>query len=212
MHLQEVMSVHYAKGMNTIILFYVGVSFLHLSLRSQGYKTLGDVTKILLMPILILFVLQSGSYPLLVVSLSFATLGDGFLTKGHQGSCFLWGMGAFAVAHSLYALQVLSLDVDWILAGIALASLSVPFGLFTRLIGKQKGRPPYVAYAALFTILAALMIGLQSLLCTLGVLLFIVSDTMIGLDSLNLKHFTNTSEMGSYILAQLLLILGFTAL
>ncbi len=198
--------------MNTILLFYLGISFAHLSFRSEGYQILGDLTKILLMPILILFVMQRGSFPLLVAALLFATLGDALLTKGHQDKYFLWGMSSFAVCHIFYSIHVLSLGVDWILTAIAFAGLLIPYGLLYRLIGKQKGNGKYLVYSALLCMLASLLTGLSSLLCIFGVLLFIVSDVMIGLDSLNMKQVSGTSEMGSYILAQLFLILGLTAL
>jgi hypothetical protein len=102
--------------------------------------------------------------------------------------------------------------VDWILTAIAFAGLLIPYSLLYRLIGKQKGAAKYLAYAMLLFMLASLLTGLASLLCIMGIVLFIISDTMIGLDSLEIRHISNTSEMGSYILAQLLLVLGFTAL
>lgn len=198
--------------MNTILLLYLSISFAHLSFRSEGYQTLGDLTKILLMPILIVYVMQQGSYPLIVAALLFATLGDALLTKGYQGSYFLWGMGSFAICHIFYSIHVLSLGVDWILTAIAFAGLLIPYGLLYRLLGKQKGSAKYLVYAALLCILASLLTGLASLLCIIAVLLFILSDTMIGLNSLSMKQVSNTSEMGSYILAQLFLILGLTTL
>ncbi len=204
--------MHYPIYMNTILLVYLGISFAHLSFRSEGYQFIGDLTKILLMPILIVYVMQQGSYPLIVAALLFATLGDALLTKGHKGSSFIWGMASFAVCHIFYSIHVLSLGVDWILTAIAFAGLLIPYGLLYRLIGKQKGSVKYLAYSVLLFILASLLTGLASLLCIVGILLFIISDTMIGLDSLELKHVSGTSEMGSYILAQLFLILGFTAL
>ncbi|MGH0052116.1 MAG: lysoplasmalogenase family protein, partial [Sphaerochaetaceae bacterium] len=196
----------------TFLFFYLIISFAHLSFRSEGYKLLGDVTKILLMPTLGLYVMQHGSSPLLVGALCFATIGDALLTKGHQGRHFLWGMGSFGLCHFFYISYILLVGVDWILTAIAIAALLIPYGLLVRLIGKQKGSVKYLVYAALLAILAALCTGLSSLYCILGILLFIVSDTLIGLDSLDMKKTSNTSEMGSYILAQLFLILGLTAL
>jgi hypothetical protein len=198
--------------MNTILLIYLGISFAHLSFQSEGYQALGDLTKILLMPILIVYVMQQGSYPLIVAALLFATIGDALLTKGHQGTLFLWGMSSFAICHMFYSIHVLSLGVDWVLTAIAFAGLLIPYGLLYRLIGKQKGSAKYLAYSALLCILASLLTGLASLLCIIGIFLFMLSDIMIGLDSLEMKHVSGISEMGSYILAQLFLVLGFTAL
>lgn len=198
--------------MNTILLVYLGISFAHLSFRSVGYQFLGNLTKVLLMPTLMLFLMQQGNYPLLLAALLFATIGDALLTKGHQGSHFIWGMASFAVCHIFYGIHVLLLGVDWILAAIAFSGLMIPYSLLYRLIGKQKGSAKYLAYAMLLFMLASLLTGLASLLCIMGILLFILSDTMIGMDSLAMKHVNDTSIMGSYILAQLLLVLGFTAL
>lgn len=198
--------------MNTILLVYLGISFAHLSFRSVGYQFLGNLTKVLLMPTLMLFLMQQGDYPLLLAALLFATIGDALLTKGHQGSHFIWGMASFAVCHIFYGIHVLLLGVDWILAAIAFSGLMIPYSLLYRLIGKQKGSAKYLAYAMLLFMLASLLTGLASLLCIMGILLFILSDTMIGMDSLAMKHVNDTSIMGSYILAQLLLVLGFTAL
>ena len=197
--------------MNTILLVYLGISFAHLSFRSVGYQFLGNLTKVLLMPTLMLFLIQQGNYPLLLAALLFATIGDALLNKGHQGSHFTWGMASFAVCHIFYGIHVLLLGVDWILAAIAFSGLMIPYSLLYRLIGKQKGSAKYLAYAMLLLMLASLLTGLASLLCIMGILLFILSDTMIGMDSLAMKHVNDTSIMGSYILAQLLLVLGFTA-
>lgn len=198
--------------MNNILLVYLVISFAHLSFRSEGYQFLGNLTKVLLMPTLMLFLMQQGDYPLLLAALLFATIGDALLTKGNQGTLFLWGMASFAVCHIFYDIHVLSLGVDWILTAIAFAGLMIPYSLLYRLIGKQKGSVKYLAYTMLLFLLASLLTGLASLLCIIGILLFIISDTMIGMDSLAMKHVNDTSIMGSYILAQLLLVLGFTAL
>jgi len=199
-------------SMNTILLVYLGISFAHLSFRSEGYQFLGNLTKVLLMPTLMLFLMQQGNYPLLLAALLFATIGDALLTKGNQGTLFLWGMASFAVCHIFYGIHVLSLGVDWILTAIAFAGLMIPYSLLYRLIGKQKGSVKYLAYTMLLFMLASLLTGLASLLCIMGILLFILSDTMIGMDSLAMKHVNDTSIMASYILAQLSLVLGFTAL
>jgi hypothetical protein len=60
--------------------------------------------------------------------------------------------------------------------------------------------------------MTALCFGSGSSLASLGALAFIISDGMIGMEALHRRRFSVITEMAVYILAQLLLVLGFVNL
>ncbi len=195
--------------MDTYLILYITLGLLHLSLRSEGCRKTGSLVKILLMPVLILYVFSKGCLPWVVASLGFATIGDALLIKGHTGKCFLFGMGFFALVHLSYSLHLLSGPLNRTRVISAGLVLLIIFLFFVKMLTRHTSWVQYALYALNLCVLAALCAG-ASVLGFLGALAFILSDSMIALDSLGKDHFSSTSEMTSYILAQLLLVLGFT--
>ncbi|MFA6732041.1 MAG: lysoplasmalogenase family protein, partial [Sphaerochaeta sp.] len=90
--------------------------------------------------------------------------------------------------------------------------LAVAAFVLIRTLGKGKGWLKYLLYALNLSAMSALCVGSGSLVCMLGALAFLFSDGMIALDSLGVRTSKKISEMSLYILAQLLLVLGFTTL
>jgi len=70
----------------------------------------------------------------------------------------------------------------------------------------------YALYGLNLFIMTALCFGSGSPLASLGALAFIISDGMIGMEALHRRRFSVITEMAVYILAQLLLVLGFVNL
>jgi len=204
--------VLYRTHMDHSLIPYLILSFLHLSMRSEGKHGAIVVTKALLMPSLALFVPKTQAYGFLLLGLALATAGDVLLTKSKQYRWFLAGMAFFAASHIAYSLQLLTASLSLLPALIAFALLSVSACILIRTLGKGKGWLKYLLYALNLSATSALCVGSGSLLCILGALAFLLSDGMIALDSLGVRTSKKISEMSLYILAQLLLVLGFTTL
>lgn len=200
--------LHYPAPMDTLLLIYIGLGLLHLTFRAEGLKRLGSLTKVLLMPTLLVYALLQGASFFLPTSLALATIGDYFLTKGNKAHNFTMGMVSFFLSHLCYSLYVACKPLHWIPLLISSCILLI---ILIYLILQLKGFPQALRYslylANLFT-LTALCVGSGSLLASLGALAFIISDGMIAIGSLNRHQFSNTAEMALYILAQLLLVLG----
>lgn len=198
--------------MDTSLIPYLILSFLHLSLRSEGKHRAVVATKALLMPSLALFVPRTQAYGYLLLGLALATAGDVVLTKSIQYRWFLAGMVLFALSHIAYSLQLLSTSISPFPALIAFAILAMTAFVLIRTLGKGKGWLKYLLYALNLSAMSALCVGSGSLVCMLGALAFLLSDGMIALDSLGVRTSKKISEMSLYILAQLLLVFGFTTL
>lgn len=202
----------YRTHMDTSLIPYLILSFLHLSLRSEGKHRAVVATKALLMPSLALFVPRTQAYSYLLLGLALATAGDVVLSKSKQYRWFLAGMGLFALSHIAYSLQLLNSFVAPLPTLLAFVILAVAAFVLIRTLGKGKGWLKYLLYALNLSAMSALCVGSGSLVCMLGALAFILSDGMIALDSLGVRTSKKISEMSLYILAQLLLVLGFTTL
>lgn len=197
--------------MDSLLILYLILGTLHICFRNEGQRFLGSLSKVLLMPTLIFYVLShTPEYSLIVTALIFATLGDFLLAMIAKRTCFIIGMASFAISHLLYMAHLTlfaPLRLSLILFSILL--LGIPFILIQR---KVRMPSNYALYATNLLLLTAFCIGTLNLLCLLGALAFIISDSMIALDSLKRRHFHTASVMSSYLLAQLLLILGFLSL
>lgn len=198
--------------MDTFLLLYIGLAMIHLSLRSEGLKNLGSLTKVLLMPLLMMYVLKNGAKPLLLCSLALATVGDYFLTKASRKNTFTLGMISFALAHLCYSMHILLTPLQWLPIGIGLLLVLAPFFYLLKLLKYSPFKIRYILYAVNLFAMTVLCFGSGSMLASLGALAFIISDGMIAMGSLNRHQCTVTTEMAMYILAQLLLILGLVTL
>lgn len=194
--------------MDTILLLYIALALLHLSLRAEGLKRPGSLTKVLLMPTLMTYVLANGAQPLLLVSLSLATLGDYFLTDGTRKAYFTLGMVSFALAHLLYSIHLLLRPLHQPLLVIGTLIALIPLIYLVLHLKASAVKLRYVLYGINLFVMTALCFGSGSHLASLGALAFIISDGMIAMDTLHRRRFSVVTEMAAYILAQLLLVQG----
>ncbi len=204
--------LYYPQCMDTILLLYIILSMIHLSVRSEGLKRIGSVTKVLLMPTLMAYVLTHGAHPLLLASLACATLGDYFLTESTRTSYFTLGMISFAIAHLLYSSHLLLHPLNWIALAIGSLVLLIPFTFLLLLLRTSPVKVRYALYGLNLFIMAALSFASGSFLVISGALAFIISDGMIAMGTLQRRQFSVITEMAVYILAQLLLVLGLVQL
>lgn len=204
--------LQYPERMDTILILYITLALLHLSLRAEGLNRLGSLVKVLLMPTLMVYVLGNGAQPFLLISLSFATLGDYFLTDSSRKPYFILGMVSFALAHLLYSAHLLLRPLQWPGLLIGALLMLIPMTYLLLLLKTSPVKLRYALYGLNLFIMTALCFGSGSPLASLGALAFIISDGMIGMEALHRRRFSVITEMAVYILAQLLLVLGFVNL
>lgn len=204
--------------MEIILLLYLADLVLHLAWRQhRGW------TKLLLMPLLILYCLLSGSKEWLIFLALLAGLGGDYsLLHKDSRAWFMTGLASFLVGHVAYGLLFLK-STNWLAGAPAwLFLLPLPYLalllLFFRRLGPRLGRmrPAILIYCA--TICGMSLAALSRLirfegpafwLPLLGSLLFIFSDSTLAMD-----HFGASVQhrllkvMLSYGLAQLLIVIG----
>jgi len=125
---------------------------------------------------------------LLLVALFFGMLGDVSMI-GSSTQRFLGGVGLFLVGHLAYTMTFLTLGLDaptWSWAGFAAAiALAIPMGRVLR-GARQMGGTPVAAALAAYSLVIATMLVLGwltgSVWIAAGALIFVVSDTLIGLN------------------------------
>ena len=125
---------------------------------------------------------------LLLVALFFGMLGDVSMI-GSSTQRFLGGVGLFLVGHLAYTMTFLTLGLDaptWSWAGFAAAiALAIPMGRVLR-GARQMGGTPVAAAVAAYSLVIATMLVLGwltgSVWIAAGALIFVVSDTLIGLN------------------------------
>jgi uncharacterized membrane protein YhhN len=159
------------------------ISVVHLVLNGAGATPWDSITKCLLAPLLVAWVLEQDGPRLLVVALVFCFLGDLFLELGD--SLFIVGMGAFAAAHIAFITyfvkhgalcRLRSTPVILVLyVGVGLAMVVWCWG------GLEAGLKPAIpVYAALLIGTAATSLA-TDVRAGFGGALFLVSDGIIAL-------------------------------
>lgn len=200
--------VYYPIGMDMVLFGYGLVSVIHICARSEHWKWLGNVSKVLLMPILIFYVLTGSSQPWIIAALACSTIGDAFLAAEERGNNLRWGLVSFFVAHLCYSTQAVTKGFDLRLLAIGIAVASLPFIFVAKTLSGHPGSKRYIAYAANLSILFALCTGHGSMFAIAGSLLFILSDLTIAMGLIGRHRYAATTTMATYIFAQLLLVLG----
>ena len=154
----------------------------------------------------------------LVGALFFGMLGD-ISMNGPTERHFLGGVGFFFVGHLAYAVTFLSLGLDapaWSWAGLAVALvLGLPMRRVLRGALQMGGRPMAAALLAYSVVISAMLVLgwlTGSAWIAAGALIFVVSDTLIGLNLAEHGNqpprLTNLAIMVTYHVGQALITAG----
>lgn len=212
-------------GRTYLIIPFLIVSILNLFFVKRESVRGKIFTKPLLMPLLIFFYMLNSSEPnyLLVAALAFGFLGDMFLMWKANKTFFIGGIKAFLIGHIFYItafivrsnflkgipLWFFLLLLPYAGLGVLIAKWLFPFMKSMKL---QAGIYLAVILAMSFTSLLMVFKAstISFLLSFAGSLFFIVSDTVLSFDIFKVHEQKNHIYiMATYILAQLLITLGF---
>ena len=203
-----------------LIAYFVNYG-LNIIFNIKKLKTGSFITKLLLMPILLLIYLTADDdlkIPV-ILALVFCFLGDLFLEFPKY---FIPGLSAFLVGHVFYALKFLS-DIGtgiklslWILL-FAIVYIAYGFILNSKLsIPDIKKRIAVYVYTAIILIASFLSIlrfnsvsGYSFWIVLIGTLLFILSDSILAFNRFKKRSpYGSVCLMAAYGAAQLLIVLG----
>ncbi len=151
----------------------------------------------------------------LSLALVFSGLGD-FILASPFDLAFLTGMAAFFIAHLFYLWILTRYLRKWSELDTSRRTIIVLIGVYALVMGAlvlPKTGPLMPAIAAYFLILslmvAASFAGTVSRWTRLGAVLFVLSDTMIGIDRFVAPlEFRHIAVMASYYAAQIFLLAG----
>ena len=176
------------------------------------------ITKPLIMISLLVYYISSAykTDRLFVLAIIFAWLGDTFLLfEGY----FLYGLGSFLIMQILYAICFLlqrGKATAIKLAGIVLTLLSTSIVLYYLLPAlATELKLPIAIYSGAISLMAITAIarvnnGIHYLLILVGVLCFVISDTILGLNQFySAIPLGGLAVMFTYITAQYLIIRGY---
>jgi len=159
---------------------------------------------------------------LIVLALIFGWIGDIFLLKGNNFRFFSIGLVSFLLGHICYIIAMYGFIEQFNVTVLVIsAALSVIFGLTAfRIVNPVKiMKIPVFAYKTIILVMVifALQIFVTSggrfgILVFTGSLLFLASDSTLAYDTFKKKtKYGKYFLMFTYILAQLLIALGFAA-
>lgn len=199
--------------MNSFLLIYLVLTIIHMSFRSENMKWSSAITKVMLMPSLLLYYLSLNtdtalSLYLICLALLLGTAGDAFLLAGRRGNLFYAGMLCFFLGHLAYITYFFLHLQSWSYLLFALLVLALPLYRIILSFFPSKEAPILGIYASILILLAAFTASALSYIALGGAIFFAVSDYLIALDIVEKRTFSETAVMGTYTLAQLLLIVG----
>jgi uncharacterized membrane protein YhhN len=197
------------------ILYFV-ILILEIYFSQNGHLTLIKITKPLLMPLLMIIATQSGIKDRsLYIALFFSLLGDIFLMFQGQ-TFFILGLGSFLMAHLAYVVLFktqFQLNLN--------KSLPIALAIFFYFLFLKKEIPndlfiPVAVYCCVIALMAIFAVGRITSaksyqIVLLGAVLFVISDALIAYNKFHetLKY-GSVWVMGTYGLAQYLILLGWT--
>jgi len=201
-------------------IIFVLLSIVHICAVAVDAETIRFWTKPMLMPLLGLvyyeYAIQRTNK--VIWALFFSFLGDVFL-MGSGVSFFLGGLGFFLLAHLFYSYQLMVMQ-QWNLKGMLLAL--VLFGSYASVLMTVLYPTldallyPVFAYALIICFFGCLAFHAfytapkRGLSIFLGASIFILSDSMIAINTfyLDYEYFT-TAVMTTYLVAQALIVYYF---
>ena len=203
--------------MNIFLLLYLILCIVHMSFRSENMKWSSGISKVLLMPALLLYYLSmhtdTGPLSILIpLALLMGTAGDAFLLAGHTGKRFYAGMLCFFVGHLVYITYFVLHLQSWLYFLIALLVLVFPLYKIIRSFFPSKEAPLLSIYASILIVLSSFSASSLAFIAMVGALFFAISDYLIAMDIVGRRTYSETAIMGTYTLAQLLLIVGILTL
>lgn len=170
-----------------------------------------------ILPILLLVGLALRSRPsvpaLFTLGLIFSLCGDVLLAI-HQGELFVFGLGAFLLAHVVYILALRPFDWSYLTSRFKqLIAYGLFAGLVFSLLATRLGElfVPVLVYmlVLLMMAMATLVSGKSNFYLMLGGASFVLSDSMIGIDKFYTPlPYANVLIMTTYYLAQYCLLKG----
>ena len=188
-----------------------------MSFRSENMKWPSSISKVLLMPLLLVYYLSmhtdTGSLSLLIpLALILGTAGDAFLLAGHTGKRFYAGMSCFFVGHLAYITYFALHLQSWPYFLVAILALAYPLFKIIRSFFPSQDGPLLSIYATILIVLTSFCASSLAFIAMVGALFFAISDYLIAMDIVGKRTFSETAIMGTYTLAQLLLIVGILTL
>lgn len=202
-----------------IILFLI-VSILHVISCYKEITKLRNITKPLLMPILIFNFLFNGKdiNTIIILALFFGFLGDVFLIKSKNSKFFIMGLLSFLIGHIFYIVELFKNINFKNFYFIYLFSLLIPILISYFVYNKIKNylgsfKAPVIIYIFIIATMLCLSIFYfltnttsLPLIAMLGAILFVLSDSILSISTFK-GSFKRDSFfiMITYIMAQFLL-------
>lgn len=202
-----------------IILFLI-ISILHVISCYKEITKLRNITKPLLMPILIFNFLFNGKdiNTIIILSLFFGFLGDVFLIKSKNSKFFIMGLLSFLIGHIFYIVELFKNINFKNFYFIYLFSLLIPILISYFVYNKIKNylgsfKTPVIMYISIIATMLCLSIFYfltnttsLPLIAMLGAILFVLSDSILSISTFK-GSFKRDSFfiMITYIMAQFLL-------
>ncbi|MGV3026463.1 lysoplasmalogenase [Clostridium thermobutyricum] len=202
-----------------IILFLI-VSILHVISCYKEITKLRNITKPLLMPILIFNFLFNGKdiNTIIILALFFGFLGDVFLIKSKNSKFFIMGLLSFLIGHIFYIVELFKNINFKNFYFIYLFSLLIPILTSYFVYNKIKNylgsfKAPVIIYIFIIATMLCLSIFYfltnttsLPLIAMLGAILFVLSDSILSISTFK-GSFKRDSFfiMITYIMAQFLL-------
>jgi uncharacterized membrane protein YhhN len=207
---------------NATLIFSAAAALLYGTMAAGPARPVASVVKTLAVGLLAVLAAMQGGHWLLVLALALSAAGDLFLSRDGE-RLFLAGLASFLCAHVAYVAlfsmmgggPAMLLAAAWrgvlaaILVGLGLAFLAV----LTDRLGPAL-RLPVTAYVAAILAMAVFALMLDAPLVIAGMLLFVVSDTLLATEKFLLPAISPHRDRmryavwGTYYLGQLAITLG----
>ncbi len=213
------------------LVLYAIVALIHIvTCYFEEYDVVNHISKVLLMPLLILAVFlaraQMKYWALLIGALLFSWIGDVVLISDDE-SYFLYGLGAFLIAHIFYIVTFRKCKDDnheipmmkrYPLTAIAIGVAGAAM-FFKIKDGLEAMELPVLIYTAIIITMAIQALNRHKKttarsfeLVMIGALLFMVSDSIIALNRFNEPiEYASMWIMLTYCAAQYLIVKGMMA-